>query len=104
MKLASNVTAVCASALPCNLAPVLNTIAVLDKIFPLKSAVVPSVAFPATCQKMFLGSAPPLRIIFFPDQTVKFPAIWNISHLSDFEPNDFFTHLLKMVIWRLPGL
>jgi hypothetical protein len=50
---AFNVTAVCASALPSSFAPVLITTAVWDKTIPLKSEVVPSVAWPATCQKMF---------------------------------------------------
>lgn len=53
--LASNVTAVCANALPFSVAPVFIPISVLDNTIPLKSAVVPSVAWPATCQKMFLA-------------------------------------------------
>src|SRR3989338_4632146 len=42
--LASNVTAVCASALPFKVAPVFMAMAVWDNIIPLKFEVVPSVA------------------------------------------------------------
>ena len=43
IRLASNVTAVCARALPFNFAPVCTTIAVWSNIFPLNTDVVPSV-------------------------------------------------------------
>lgn len=77
--LASNVTAVCASALPFSLAPVCITIAVLSNIFPLKTAVVPIVVFPATCQKMFFACAPPARITLLPELIFRVCAIWNIQ-------------------------
>lgn len=50
--LASSVTAVCASALPFSVAPVFNTIATWSNMVPLKTAFVPSVVWPATCQKI----------------------------------------------------
>ena len=50
---ASNVTAVCAKARPFKVAPVCISINVWHSIIPLKSTVVPSVVWPATCQKMF---------------------------------------------------
>ena len=61
--LASKVTAVCASARPVRLAPVLSTICVWLRIFPCMLAVVPTTAWPATCQKMFWARAPPARTI-----------------------------------------
>ncbi len=50
---ASKVTAVCAINLPFTVAPVFTTIAVCDNIIPSKLEVVPRLACPATCQKMF---------------------------------------------------
>ena len=73
--LAINVTAVCASALPFSFAPLFITIAVWDNIIPLTSDVVPSVACPATDQKMFLACAPPLRITLTPLPTLRVCAI-----------------------------
>ena len=47
---ASRVTAVCASARPFKVAPVLSTIAVWSRIFPLNADPVPRVVWPATTQ------------------------------------------------------
>ena len=77
--LASSVTAVCASALPFSLAPVFITIAVWDNIIPLTSDVVPRVACPATCQKMFWLCAPPLSVTMAPSPTLRVCAIWKIQ-------------------------
>ncbi len=84
--LASSVTPDCASALPLSLAPVFNTIAVWESMIPLKSEVVPKVACPATCQKMFWGCAPPARVMMAPLPTSRFCAIWNIQ--TSFGPPD----------------
>jgi hypothetical protein len=77
--LASNVTAVWAKAFPVITAPVCITIAVLLRMIPLKLEVVPSVATPATCQKIFLACAPPISITFLALDTLRPPAIWNIQ-------------------------
>ncbi len=87
--LAFNVTAVCASTLPFSFAPVFSTIAVWDNMIPLTSEVVPSVACPATCQKMFLAWAPPLSVIMAPLPTSRFCPIWNIQ--TSFEPPERIT-------------
>lgn len=73
--LESNVTAVCASALPFNVAPVCSTIAVWSRIFPLKTDVVPSVVCPATCQKMLEARQPLVRITCLPELISRVPAI-----------------------------
>ena len=85
-----NVTAVCASALPFSVAPLFSTIAVLSNMFPLKTDVVPRVVWPATCQKMFLACAPPLRITWTPLPTVRVCAIWNIQ--TSFAPPERESH------------
>ena len=48
-------------------------------MIPLKSAAVPRVAWPATCQKMFLGCAPPLSVMMALLFTVRFCATWKIQ-------------------------
>ncbi len=77
--LAFNVTAVCASARPFNVAPVFSTIAVWHNILPLKTDVVPRVVWPATCQKMFLANAPPIRLIWAPLPRLRVCPIWKIQ-------------------------
>ena len=72
---AINVTAVCASARPFSFAPAFITTAVLDNMIPLTSEVVPRVACPATCQKMFRACAPPLRVTIVPEPTLRVCAI-----------------------------
>ncbi len=72
---AFKVTAVCASALPFNTAPVFMEIAVCDSMIPLTLEVVPSVAWPPTCQKMFLACAPPIKVTIAPLPTVRSCAI-----------------------------
>ncbi len=67
---ASRVTAVCASARPFNIAPVLRTTAVCESMIPLTFEVVPSVAWPATCQNTFWDCAPPLRTTLAPLPTL----------------------------------
>ena len=62
--LASKVTAVCANSLPFIVAPVFRVIAVCDSITPSMCAVVSRATTPKDCQKMFLGSAPPVKITF----------------------------------------
>ncbi len=79
MVLAINVTAVCASALPFSLAPLVIAIFVWANIFPLNSDVVPRVTAPATAQKMFLACAPPLRITLVAELISRVPAIWKIQ-------------------------
>src|SRR5205085_6962222 len=79
MAVAFSVTAVCASARPVILAPVLNAISVLERMMPLKSEVVPSVALPATCQNTFLACAPPLKVTMAPLPTVRFCAMWKVQ-------------------------
>ncbi len=64
--LALNVTAVCANALPVITAPAASEINVLLNIFPLKSAAAARVAWPETCQKMFLACAPPIKVTMAP--------------------------------------
>ena len=81
MVLDCKVTAVCANALPFNVAPVVSAIAVLSRIIPLKAECVPSVVCPATTQKMLLACAPPLKITCTLELTVRVPAIWN-THSS----------------------
>ena len=73
--LPSSVTAVCASALPFSVAPVFSTIAVCPRMFPLKTAVVPSVVWPATCQNMFFACAPPARTTCLAELMSRVPAI-----------------------------
>jgi hypothetical protein len=77
--LESSVTAVCANALPHNVAPVCSAIFVLSRIFPLKTDVVPSVVAPATCQKMLFAWQPPLRVTIAPLPTVRVSAIWKMK-------------------------
>ena len=81
MVLDCKVTALCANAIPFNVAPVVSAIAVLSRIIPLKAECVPSVVWPATTQKMLLACAPPLKITCTLELTVRVPAIWN-THSS----------------------
>src|SRR3954467_3285684 len=46
---------------------------------PSEGEVVPSVARPATCQKIFLADAPPLRMTFVAALKLKSPEIWKIQ-------------------------
>ena len=62
--LPASVTAVCASSLPFAEAPVFIVIDVCDKTTPCICAVVPMSTMPATCQKTFFASAPPVRKTF----------------------------------------
>ena len=61
MVLESRVTADWAMSLPEIDAPVRRLIIVLHRMIPSRCAVVPISTLPATCQKMFLGNAPPVR-------------------------------------------
>jgi len=45
---------------------------------PLKSDVVPRVACPAICQKIFFATAPPARVTIAPFATVRSWATWKI--------------------------
>ena len=56
------VTAVCASNLPFTDAPVFAATIVLASTIPSKCAVVPMATTSATCQKMFLAFAPPVKV------------------------------------------
>lgn len=64
-----------AKALPLRVAPVLKVIDSIANIFPLKSHVVPKVAELPTYQKILEDIAPPAKITFRPDVTVKADAI-----------------------------
>src|ERR1022692_745868 len=75
----SRVTAVCANSLPFADAPVFMAIMVFVSITPSACAVVPMATLPEVCQKMFLGTAPPFRIILVALAWVRVPAIWNIQ-------------------------
>ena len=76
---ASSVTAVWASKRPFTVAPVFRTMAVLERTTPSRWEVVPKSAMPATCQNMFLGDAPPLRMIWTPELRTRLPAISKIQ-------------------------
>ena len=52
---------------------------VLSRMVPLNVEPVPSVVAPATCQKMFVASAPPWRMTFLPELILSVPAIWKIQ-------------------------
>ena len=82
--LATKVTATCASALPFSVAPEFITITVAHKMLPLNTDVVPSVVWPATCQKMFFGCAPPLKTTCAAELTTRVCAIWNIHTAVEF--------------------
>ena len=71
----SKVIAVCASNLPVidELAP--TVIAVPAKTTPLNVFVAPRVSAVSSCQKIFLGNAPPVRAILLPAPVVSAPAI-----------------------------
>src|SRR6202034_2345102 len=75
MLLASNVTAVCDSALPFSFAPVFIVIAVLPRMMPLNTDVVARVVAPPTCQKTYRAWAPPLSRIWVPALILRVPAI-----------------------------
>ena len=85
--LASRVTAVWASALPLIVASVFSMIAVWLKIFPLNTELVPSVAWPPTCQNMFEACAPPLKTILVAELIERFCAICKI-HTSSASPEN----------------
>ena len=82
-------TAVCANSLPFADAPVFTATFVLVSIVPSKCAVVPMATDPEVCQKMFLASAPPLRITLVALACVRVPAIWNIQ--TSFRPPEMVT-------------
>ncbi len=73
--LESRVMAVWANSLPLTTAPVFTSIRVLHRMIPLKSDVVPKVVCPATGQKTFLATAPPLNVTMAPFPTVRSCAI-----------------------------
>ena len=77
--LVSRVTAVCANSLLFADAPVRNVIDVCDSTTPSMCAVVPTSTAPKDCQKIFLGSAPPVKITRAPDAWVIPWATWNIQ-------------------------
>ena len=65
------VTAVCANSLPLIDALVFMAIIVLVRIVPSKCAVVPMVTAPADCQNTFLACAPPARVTFLAEASLK---------------------------------
>ena len=79
MALSSSATRLCPSARPFIEAPVLSVIAVFERMIPSKCEVVPSVAWPATCQKTFFASAPPLSTTCVAAAVVRSPEIWKIQ-------------------------
>src|SRR5436190_1660695 len=80
MVFASNVTAPFrANARPSSVAPVCSVIDVNARMFPFKTELVPSVAELPTCQTMFVGWAPPLRITCRPAVVVRVEAIWKMK-------------------------
>ena len=87
--LRSILTAVCASSLPFADARLPKLISAFAKAIPSKCADTPSVTAPLTCQKTFLGSAPPVRITFVEAAVVSAPAICNIQ--TSFGPPDSVT-------------
>ena len=58
-------------------------------MFPLNVEFVPRVVAPATCQKMFWASAPPVRMTFVAELVLRVPAIWKIQ--TSFTPPDRVT-------------
>ena len=61
---------------------------------PRKSDVVPSVAWPATCQKMLALWAPPFKWTIAPEPRSRVPAIWKIH--TAFGPPERVTSLGMM--------
>jgi len=77
--LLSSATWLCASALPFNDAWVFSVIAVFERMIPSKCEFAPSVASPATCQKMFFAWAPPLNTTFLAAAMERSPLVWKIQ-------------------------
>ena len=77
--LPSMLTAVWASSRPLMEAPVRSAIEVCVRMTPSKCAVVPISTSPATSQKTFCGTAPPLSKTLVALATVSPCAIWKIQ-------------------------
>ena len=83
---------VCASSLLFADAPVFTAISVFASKTPSKCAVVPMVTAPATCQKIFLASAPPAKVTRAALAWVIVPATWKIQ--TSFGPPDRVTSVV----------
>src|SRR5204863_3253114 len=70
---------VCASALPFMVAPVCRVMAVFERMTPSKCEFAPTIAWPATCQKMFFACAPPLSVTLLAAAMVRSPLVWKIQ-------------------------
>lgn len=78
--LVSSVTAaMCASALPSSVARVVIVMDWSAIIVPWKTVVVPRVAELPTAQKIFFAWAPPVSIIWLPEEVVSVDAIWKMK-------------------------
>ena len=64
---------VCARILPFMVALVSRVTAVLQSRMPSKCELAPKLAVPATCQKTFFASAPPLSVTCFAAVRLRFP-------------------------------